>query len=137
MLIFSREIMHPCKNEDIVETRSSTNRTLQKSPKSRIFQKLIFKSHNSALFHRYMGKLICVWFVYIPFSLFVCTIFCTRTQNVFCVLCTFRFHPVMCITALPNVCFTVNFHIYGRDETNSQSVSRSKKTRAERRAKRV
>ena len=37
--------------------------------------------------------MICVRFVYIPFSLFVCTIFCTRTQNVFCVLCTFRFHP--------------------------------------------
>ena len=28
LLIFSREIMHPCINEDIVETRSSTNRTL-------------------------------------------------------------------------------------------------------------
>ena len=32
--------------------------------------------------------------MYIPFSLFVCTIFCTRTQNVFCVLCTSRFHPI-------------------------------------------
>ena len=53
LLIYARQIMYPCKNEDIVETISSTNRTFQESPKSRIFQKLIFKSHNSALFYRY------------------------------------------------------------------------------------
>ena len=33
-----------CKDEDIIETSLSTNKTFEKSPKSRIFPEKLFKS---------------------------------------------------------------------------------------------